>query len=91
MTPTKERYEKMLVETVTKAILFEDCGNTADWEDNIDLGMAAIKAYRNAFGPDEWAELYRLREEIKGPDGYATWKDAAVAMRAELSNLKGKS
>lgn len=30
---------------------------------------------------DEWAELYRLREDAKGPDGFGTWKDAAVAER----------
>ena len=36
------------VEMVTKAILFEDCGNTRDWQDNIDLGRAAITAYRPA-------------------------------------------
>lgn len=32
-----------------------------------------------------WAEILKLRAEIAGPDGYATWKDAAVAekLRAE--------
>lgn len=28
-----------------------------------------------------WAEIHKLREEIKGPDGYQTWKDAAVDER----------
>lgn len=28
-----------------------------------------------------YAELYRLREEVKGPDGFQTWKDAAVFER----------
>lgn len=28
--------------------------------------------------PEIYAELYRLREEIKGPDGFETWKDAAL-------------
>ena len=27
----------------------------------------------------EWAELYRLREAVKGPAGFETWQDAAVA------------
>ena len=37
--------------------------------------------------PDEgdpvtlWAEIWRLREAVKGPDGYATWQDAATAER----------
>lgn len=26
-----------------------------------------------------YAELYRLREEVKGPDGFDTWKDAAIS------------
>lgn len=28
-----------------------------------------------------WAEIHRLREELKGPEGYNTWKEAAVAER----------
>jgi len=28
-----------------------------------------------------WSEIHRLRSEAKGPDGFATWKDAAVAER----------
>jgi len=28
-----------------------------------------------------WAEIHRLRAAIKGPDGYETWQDAAVAER----------
>lgn len=32
------------IEAVTKAILFEDCGNTEDWRDNINLGQAAFDA-----------------------------------------------
>jgi hypothetical protein len=30
---------------------------------------------------DLWAEIHRLRSEAAGPDGFATWKDAAVAER----------
>lgn len=29
-----------------------------------------------------WAEIWRLREAVKGPDGYATWQDAATAERS---------
>ncbi len=28
-----------------------------------------------------WAEIHALRATLQGPDGYATWKDAAVAER----------
>lgn len=34
-----------------------------------------------------WAEIWRLRAEIAGPDGYATWKDAAVAERLRKTTL----
>lgn len=35
-----------------------------------------------------YAELYRLRAEIKGPDGFATWKDAAIAERMSKKQPK---
>lgn len=41
-----EAEDEQIVEAVTKAILFEDCGNAEDWKDNVDLGKAAIRAYR---------------------------------------------
>lgn len=30
---------------------------------------------------DLWAEIHRLRAAVKGPDGYDSWQDAAVAER----------
>jgi hypothetical protein len=39
---------------------------------------------------ESWAELFRLREEVKGPERFATWKDAAVAERVKLTELKEK-
>lgn len=38
----KSKLEK--IEKVTKAILFESDGNTEDWEQNTNLGVAALKA-----------------------------------------------
>lgn len=35
-----------------------------------------------------YAELYRLRDEIKGPDGFDTWKDAAIAERKARVELE---
>lgn len=42
-----------------------------------------------------WAEIFRLRDQVQGPDGFETWKDAAVAERVrrvaaenELKKLK---
>lgn len=30
---------------------------------------------------DLWAEIHRLRAAVKGPDGYASWQEAATAER----------
>ncbi|GEM_PF-5536378 len=35
-----------------------------------------------------YAELYRLRAELKGPDGFDTWKDAAIAERKNRVELE---
>lgn len=43
---------------------------------------------------DFYAELHKLRAEIKGPDGFDTWKDAAIAekkVRVELERLVKQS
>ncbi|MDU9355284.1 hypothetical protein PGS10_11590 [Klebsiella sp. 141153] len=39
------------------------------------------KAHERTGTAGVYAELYRLREEVKGPDGFDTWKDAAIAER----------
>lgn len=28
-----------------------------------------------------WAEIHRLRHELKGPDNFETWRDAAISER----------
>lgn len=33
------------------------------------------------FDAELWAELYTLREAVKGPEGYTSWQDAAVDER----------
>lgn len=33
---------------------------------------------------DLWAEIYRLRAAVKGPEGYDSWQDAATAERIRL-------
>lgn len=38
--------------------------------------------------PEIYAELYRLREEIKGPAGFETWKDAALEERKTRIELQ---
>ncbi|HHT0407416.1 TPA: hypothetical protein ACTW6H_005689, partial [Raoultella ornithinolytica] len=35
-----------------------------------------------------YAELYRLREEVKGPDGLNTWRDAAIAEKKARVELE---
>ncbi len=53
-----------------------------DGEWPIDNGIIEVYAAPPATVsvPDEiYAELYQLREEVKGPDGFNTWRDAATA------------
>lgn len=50
----------------------------------------------SGLNPDEgdpvtlWAEIWRLREAVKGPDGYATWQDAATAERIRRVRAESK-
>lgn len=37
-----------------------------------------------------WTEIWRLRVELKGPDGHATWKDAAIAERVKRIEYEHK-
>ncbi|END4902619.1 hypothetical protein ABL623_000158 [Salmonella enterica subsp. enterica serovar Newport] len=46
------------------------------------------KAHERAATAGVYAELYRLREEVKGPDGFDTWKDAAIAERKARVELE---
>ena len=34
-----------------------------------------------------WAEIHRLRAAVAGPDGYASWQDAATAERVRRMKL----
>jgi hypothetical protein len=43
MAATVPAGKKALIEAVTKAILFEDTGSTESWEDNLNLGEAAVR------------------------------------------------
>jgi hypothetical protein len=38
-----------------------------------------------------WAEIHRLSEELKGPQGYETWKDAAIAERLRATKAEAKA
>ncbi|EOI5760228.1 hypothetical protein ACMS1L_002420 [Cronobacter turicensis] len=53
------------------------------WADSIidDVLSSVPVALRERAEPvaELYAELYRLREEVKGPNGFATWKSAAIA------------
>ena len=44
--PDMEEWLMGLVEPVTKAVLFDDCGNTVDWKDNTNIGIAVVNAIR---------------------------------------------
>ena len=58
------------------------CASTS-LEQYLALELLALLKEREAAVPDEvYSELYKLREDIKGPDGFDTWKDAAIAEKA---------
>ncbi|WP_413703249.1 DUF551 domain-containing protein [Raoultella ornithinolytica] len=59
------------------------------------MGINEVPLYRHAQPAlssepmDEiYAELYRLREEVKGPDGFNTWRDAAIAEKKARVELE---
>jgi hypothetical protein len=43
--------------------------------------QAVQKPDKEKFDAELWAELYTLREAVKGPQGYTSWQDAAVDER----------
>jgi hypothetical protein len=43
--------------------------------------QAVQKPDKEKFDAELWAELYTLREAVKGPEGYTSWQDAAVDER----------
>lgn len=45
------------------------------------LSQPAPQGVAEVMEAPEWAELYRLREAVKGPAGFATWQDAATDER----------
>lgn len=73
--------------------LCHGCGHVWRPADVPTTGVAAVQTKGKADSPiaspggveqmraEEWAELYRLREAVKGPDGFATWQEAASAER----------
>ena len=52
------------------------------------LARMALAAMDSEPMDEIYAELYRLREEIKGPDGFNTWRDAAIAEKKARVELE---
>lgn len=74
------------LEAVTKAILFADCGNTSDWEENTDLGLAALKEMRMT--ARDWRDdAIRAAADIAERYGQ---KYVADDIKALLSAAKGE-
>lgn len=48
---------KVVTKVVTKAILFEDCGSTEGWEDNTNLGQAAVNAVLQSPEVQAWRAM----------------------------------
>ena len=54
---------------------------TLDWFAAQPTAQPATQAGAGEMDAEHWAELFRLREAVKGPAGYATWQDAATDER----------
>lgn len=54
------------------------------------LSAAAQPVEVQPMDAEHWKELYALREAVKGPEGFATWQDAAVAERVRRVKLEAK-
>lgn len=75
-------------------------GEWVKWEDYAALALDLVRAQRDleidrrdkydADKAELYAEVYRLREEIKGPEGFDSWKDAAVYLKASKTNRAAK-
>lgn len=50
--------------------------------------LVAVGDNAEPMDAERWAELYRLREAVKGPDGFATWQEAAEHERNVRVNLQ---
>ncbi|HGY3717487.1 TPA: hypothetical protein ACNVDX_003153 [Citrobacter gillenii] len=70
--------------------------DTGDFDSAVDARILSCempqhiltKAQEMAATAGVYAELYRLREEVKGPAGFDTWKDAAIAERKARVELE---
>jgi hypothetical protein len=70
----EERLMK-LIEPITRAIVFEDCGNTSDWKDNTNLGIAVARALK----PHIWQIV---------EDGRASLQAKVTGLREALERIK---
>lgn len=65
------------------AEFYEHCeGNTCvEWIQNAANKAAAELAALRADAAEAWRQVHLLKAETSGPDGFATWKDAATDER----------
>ncbi|MBV4365871.1 hypothetical protein [Erwinia phyllosphaerae] len=54
------------------------------------VALAALEAPQPEPVGELYAELYQLREDAKGPDGFNTWKDAAIAEKKARVECEGR-
>jgi Lar family restriction alleviation protein len=55
-----------------------------------DALKTASEPNENSTAAELWAEIYRLRAAVQGPDGFATWQDAAVSERVRAQSLQSR-
>ena len=97
--PLCKLHKKQQAEVVEVPNTFKLPGESDDqWLDRITgaTRQQAEAVPSSDLNPDEgdpvtlWAEIWRLREAVKGPDGYATWQDAATAERIRRVRAESK-
>lgn len=80
-----EQNDEVLVEELTKAVLFEDCGNTTDWQENLNLGRAILPILhreRASARSDAYAEATPLVAEAHDL-GFAKGRREGIEEAAE--------
>jgi hypothetical protein len=82
---------KVTTERLIEIVNFRGAPLTNSEEREISAELLAAREAQSVPVPDEiYAELYRLRIENKGPEGFETWKDAAIFERGRRMGAERK-
>ena len=88
--PTNEQFNEVLFAQHALAVAPRPEAGQPTYETEIERVIARMDSSDPDFDDcaDAVALIHRLAAEIKGPDGYATWRDAAIAERVRRVNAE---